>query len=75
MRMTCLCCHPTVYHVVDICASCFLLPCCVPFPGPPTRERQGLERAAAEAAVTALKANPGGGDVLVFLPGVAEIRR
>jgi hypothetical protein len=53
-----------------ICRRCLFLMST----GPPARERQGLERAAAEAAVSALRSNPAG-DVLVFLPGVAEIRR
>ncbi|KXZ49485.1 hypothetical protein GPECTOR_21g711 [Gonium pectorale] len=46
---------------------------------PDAMERDSLERAAAEAVVLALEAGGGGGgggggDVLVFLPGVGEIR-
>lgn len=49
---------------------------------PEGRERGALERAAADAIALALKeggsgcaeGRPGRGDVLVFLPGVGEIR-
>lgn len=38
------------------------------------REKMDLEKAAAAAVVTALRESSSG-DVLVFLPGAAEIRR
>ena len=41
--------------------------------GSPSRERGGLEQATADAVIRALDSYPEG-DVLVFLPGVGEIR-
>jgi HrpA-like RNA helicase len=47
--------------------------------GAPTRERDGLEKATTEAVIKALQSQASksapAGDVLVFLPGVAEIRK
>lgn len=48
----------------------------VPLPTAVLQKRGELERSAGEAVLKALQSSTAaGGDVLVFMPGVAEIRR